>query len=75
MANENKKFNYGLYVVAVFVIVTVVLVLLAAFTFKSKYVAFDPEKVAVTAITLTNTLCFLRVINTEISSVSNIFIL
>lgn len=47
MANENKKFNYGLYVVAVFVIVTVVLVLLAAFTFKSKYVAFDPEKVAV----------------------------
>ena len=47
MANENKKFNYGLYVVAVFVIVTVVLVLLAAFTFKSKYVAFDHEKVAV----------------------------
>ena len=47
MANENKKFNYGLYAVAVFVIVTVVLVLLAAFTFKSKYVAFDPEKVAV----------------------------
>ncbi len=47
MTNENKKFNYGLYAVAVFVIVTVVLVLLAAFTFKSKYVAFDPEKVAV----------------------------
>ena len=47
MANENKKFNYGLYVVAVFVIVTVVLVLHGAFTFKSKYVAFDPEKVAV----------------------------
>ena len=47
MAKENKKFNYGLYAVAVFVIVTVVLVLIATFTFKSKYVAFDTEKVAV----------------------------
>lgn len=47
MANENKKFNYGLYAVAVFVIVTIVIVLITLFTFKSKYIAFDEEKVAV----------------------------
>lgn len=47
MANENKKFNYGLYAVAVFAIVTVLVVLITIFTFKSKYIAFDEEKVAV----------------------------
>lgn len=47
MANENKKFNYGLYAVAAFVIVAVVVVLITTFTFKSKYIAFDEEKVAV----------------------------
>ena len=47
MAKENKKFNYGLYAVSVFAIVTVILVLITAFTFKSRYIAFDEEKVAV----------------------------
>lgn len=47
MDNENRKFNYGLYAVAVFAIVTVLVVLITIFTFKSKYIAFDAEKVAV----------------------------
>lgn len=47
MSNENKKFNYGLYAVTVFAAVAVILVLITTFTFKSKYVAFDAEKVAV----------------------------
>ncbi len=47
MAKENKKFNYGLYAVATFVVVTVVLVIITAFTFKSKYIAFYADKVAV----------------------------
>lgn len=47
MAKENKKFNYGLYSVLVFIIVATVLVLITSLTFKSKYVAFDKEKVAV----------------------------
>lgn len=47
MAKENKKFNYGLYAVATFAIVTVVLVLITIFTFKSRYIAFDEEKLAV----------------------------
>ncbi len=47
MSNENKKFNYGLYAVTVFAAVAVILVLITTFTFKSKYVAFDEEKVAV----------------------------
>lgn len=47
MAKENKKFNYGLYSVLVFIIVAAVLVLITSLTFKSKYVAFDKEKVAV----------------------------
>lgn len=47
MSKENKKFNYGLYATVVFVAVAAILVLITAFTFKSKYVAFDEEKVAV----------------------------
>lgn len=47
MAKENKKFNYGLYAVATFVVVTAVLVIITAFTFKSKYIAFYADKVAV----------------------------
>lgn len=47
MAKENKKFNYGLYAVATFAVVTVVLVIITTFTFKSKYMAFDADKVAV----------------------------
>ncbi|MFR5876662.1 MAG: hypothetical protein ACLUFN_09265 [Eubacterium sp.] len=47
MANEKKKFNYGLYAVAAFAVVTVIIVLITIFTFKSKYIAFDEEKVAV----------------------------
>ncbi len=47
MAKDNKKFNYGLYAVSVFAAVAVILVLITTFTFKSKYVAFDAEKVAV----------------------------
>lgn len=46
MSDKNKKFNYGLYAVTVFVAVAVILVLITTFTFKSKYVAFDAEKVA-----------------------------
>ncbi|MDE6723946.1 MAG: hypothetical protein K2J55_07100 [Eubacterium sp.] len=47
MAKENKKFNYGLYAVTVFIVIAAILVLITSFTFKSKYVAFDKEKVAV----------------------------
>lgn len=47
MAKENKKFNYGLYAVIAFAAVTAVLVIISIVTFKSKYIAFDPEKVAV----------------------------
>jgi len=47
MAKENKKFNYGLYATAAFAAVTVILVIISVVTFKSKYIAFDPEKVAV----------------------------
>lgn len=46
MAKENKKFNYGLYAVATFVAVTVVLVLITTFTFRAKYMAFYPDRVA-----------------------------
>lgn len=46
MANENKKFNYGLYAVSVFAVVTAILVVITMFTFKSRYIAFDEEKVA-----------------------------
>ena len=47
MAKENKKFNYGLYAVTTFAVVTAILVLITIFTFKSRYIAFDEEKVAV----------------------------
>lgn len=47
MSKENKKFNYGLYAVSVFIVVAAVLVLITSLTFRSKYVAFDNEKVAV----------------------------
>lgn len=47
MAKENKKFNYGLYAVVAFVLVTAVLVIITTFTFRSKYIAFDPDKLAV----------------------------
>lgn len=47
MSKENKKFNYGLYAVSVFVIIAAALVLITTFNFKSKYIAFDKEKVAV----------------------------
>ena len=47
MAKENKKFNYGLYAVVVFVVIAAILVAVTSFTFKSKYVAYDTEKVAV----------------------------
>lgn len=47
MANEKKEFNYGLYAVSVFAIVTVAILIITLFTFKSKYIAFDAEKVAV----------------------------
>ena len=47
MAKEKKEFNYGLYAAAAIVSVIVVLVLITLFTFKGKYIAYDPEKVAV----------------------------
>ena len=47
MANEKKEFNYGLYAAATIVSVIVVLVLITLFTFKSKYIAYNAEKVAV----------------------------
>lgn len=47
MAKENKKFNYGLYAVIAFAAVTAILVIISIVTFKSKYIAFDVEKVAV----------------------------
>lgn len=47
MAKENKKFNYGLYAVVVFVVIAAILVAVTSFTFKGKYVAYDTEKVAV----------------------------
>ena len=47
MAKEKKEFNYGLYAAVAIVSVVVVLVLITLFTFKGKYIAYDPEKVAV----------------------------
>ena len=47
MANEKKEFNYGLYAAVAIVSVIVVLVLITLFTFRSKYIAYDTEKVAV----------------------------
>ena len=47
MAKENKKFNYGVYAVSTFAVVTLILVLITTFTFRSRYIAFDEEKVAV----------------------------
>lgn len=47
MANEKKEFNYGLYAGATIVAVVVVLVLITLFTFRSKYIAYDAQKVAV----------------------------
>lgn len=47
MKENNKKFNYGLYAVAAFAVVTAIIVIITLFTFKSKYVAFDTDKMAV----------------------------
>lgn len=47
MAKEKKEFNYRLYAIATIIAMIVVLVLITTFTFKSKYIAFEPEKVAV----------------------------
>ncbi len=47
MAKEKKEFNYGLYATITFIAVTAVLVLITAFTFRGKYLAFNAEKVAV----------------------------
>ena len=47
MAKEKKEFNYGLYAAATIIVMVVVLVLITIFTFKSKYIAFNAEKVAV----------------------------
>lgn len=46
MANKEKSFNLKLYAVIVFFAVAAALVLIVAFTFKSKYTAFHPEEVA-----------------------------
>ncbi len=47
MANKNKDFNYGLYAVIAFVLVAAILATTTVFTFKNKYLAFSPEKIAV----------------------------
>lgn len=47
MAKENKKFNYGLYAAVVIAVIAAVLVIITIVTFKTKYLAFDAEKVAV----------------------------
>lgn len=47
MANKNKEFNYGLYAVISFVLVAAILATTTVFTFKNKYLAFSPEKIAV----------------------------
>ncbi len=46
MAKKEKGFNLKLYAVIVFFAVAAALVLMCAFTFKSKYTAYHPEKVA-----------------------------
>ncbi len=46
MANKNKEFNYGLYAVVAFTLVAAILATTTVFTFKNKYIAFSPEKVA-----------------------------
>lgn len=47
MAKEKKEFNYKLYALFAFILVAAALVLITTLTFKSKFVAFDNEKVAV----------------------------
>lgn len=46
MANKEKSFNKKLYAFVVFFAVLAALIVLVAFTFKSKYTAFHPESVA-----------------------------
>lgn len=47
MANKNKEFNYGLYAVLAFVLVAAILATTTVVTFRNKYLAFSPEKIAV----------------------------
>ena len=47
MANKNKEFNYGLYAVLSFILVAAILATTTVVTFKNKYLAFSPEKIAV----------------------------
>ncbi len=47
MAKKNKEFNYGLYAVLSFVLVAAILATTTVVTFKNKYLAFSPEKIAV----------------------------
>lgn len=46
MANKEKGFNKKIYAFVVFFAILVALIVLVAFTFKSKYIAFNPESVA-----------------------------
>jgi hypothetical protein len=46
MATKEKSFNKKLYAIIVFFAVLAALIVMVAFTFKSKYIAFYPENVA-----------------------------
>ncbi len=46
MNNKEKSFNIKLYAVCVFVLIAVFLAIATVFTFKAKYTAFHPEKLA-----------------------------
>ena len=47
MKKDTKEFNVKLYAVIVFAVMALVLFVIAFITFRSRYTAFDPEKVAV----------------------------
>ena len=46
MAKKEKEFNFKLYGISVFVIIAALLVVITTATFKSRYTAFHPDKVA-----------------------------
>lgn len=46
MSNEKKEFNLKVYAVIVFILIAVILFTISSLTFKAKYTAYDPQKVA-----------------------------
>lgn len=47
---EKKGFNFKLYAILVITVLSAIIILLTVFTFRSKYIAYSPEKVAVSFV-------------------------